>query len=129
MVTHAYYWFILDPKKKQDKSKFKKLNNFELKQKLHAVHLPTLLDKMCEYEMDLASIVEDTERTRFCPQTGRRTIKTSIPPFKFVEQGYKIALLLSDLAFNPRDHLLRRYLDYKVLNTAFCCCSRVHAGD
>ena len=38
-----------------------------------------LLDKMCKYEMDPASIVEDTERTRFCPQTdGRR--ETSIPP-------------------------------------------------
>ena len=32
-------------------------------------HLLKLLDKMCIYEMDLASIVEDTERTRFCPQT------------------------------------------------------------
>ena len=28
---------------------------------------------VCKYEMDLASIVEDTERTRFCPQTDRRT--------------------------------------------------------
>ena len=27
---------------------------------------------MCIHEMDPASIVEDTERTRFCPQTGRR---------------------------------------------------------
>ena len=32
-----------------------------------------LVDKMCKYEMDLASIVEDTERTRFCPQTDRWT--------------------------------------------------------
>ena len=28
---------------------------------------------MCKYEMDPMSIVEDTERTRFCPQTDRRT--------------------------------------------------------
>ena len=28
-----------------------------------------LLDKMCKYEMDPTSIVDDTERTRFCPQT------------------------------------------------------------
>ena len=28
---------------------------------------------MYKYEMDLASIVEDTERTRFCPLTDRRT--------------------------------------------------------
>ena len=28
---------------------------------------------MCKYEMDPMSIVEDTERTRFCPQTDRQT--------------------------------------------------------
>ena len=28
---------------------------------------------MCKYEMDLMSIIEDAERTRFCPQTDRRT--------------------------------------------------------
>ena len=32
-----------------------------------------LLDKMCKYEMDLTSIVEDTEWTPFCPQMDRRT--------------------------------------------------------
>ena len=45
---------------------------------------------MCKYEMDPMSIVEDTERTRFCPQTDRRTDgqgETSIPPFNFVEAG------------------------------------------
>ena len=30
-----------------------------------------LLDAMCKYEMDPASIVENIERTRFCPQTDR----------------------------------------------------------
>ena len=40
---------------------------------------------MCKYEMDLASIVEDTEWTRFRPD-GQG--ETSIPPFNFVEQGY-----------------------------------------
>ena len=54
---------------------------------------------MCKYEMDLASIVEDTEWTQFCPQTYRHTDmqmdrrtdgkgETSIPPFNFVEPGY-----------------------------------------
>ena len=49
---------------------------------------------MCKYEMDPMSIVEDTERTQFCPQTDRRTDgqtdgqgETSIPPFNFVEVG------------------------------------------
>ena len=36
-------------------------------------HLLKLLVKMCKYEMDPTSIVEDTERTRFCPQTDRWT--------------------------------------------------------
>ena len=35
-------------------------------------HLLKLLDNMCKYEMDPMSIVEDTERTLFCPQTDRR---------------------------------------------------------
>ena len=52
-----------------------------------------LLNKMCEYEIDLASIVEVTERPRFCPQvdgkTDRRTddVKPVYPTFNFVEAG------------------------------------------
>ena len=53
---------------------------------------------MCKYVMDLMSIVEDTERTRFCPQMDRRTDglmdrwtdgqgETSIPRFNEVEVG------------------------------------------
>ena len=49
---------------------------------------------MCKYEMDLMSIVEDTERTRFCPQTDRRTDRrtdgqgdTSIPPYQLRWSG------------------------------------------
>ena len=53
---------------------FAKISNFWiLKETLHATQLLKLLDKMCKYEMDPMSIVEDTERTRFCPQTDRRT--------------------------------------------------------
>ena len=73
---YPYHWVILDPKSKEDKSqsykfkKFAKISNFWiLKQPLHATHLLKLLDKMCKYEMNPMSIVEDTERTRFCPQT------------------------------------------------------------
>ena len=56
---------------------------------LQATHLLKLPDKMCKYEMDLKSIVEDTERTRFCPQTDRRTnkVKPVYPPFNLVEAG------------------------------------------
>ena len=63
-------------KRRQSQSyKFKelaKISNFSsLKQTLHATHLLKLLDKMCKYAMDSPSIVEDTERIRFCPQTDR----------------------------------------------------------
>ena len=70
-----------------------KPNFWILKRALHATHLLKLLDKMCKYEMDPMSIVEDTERTRFCPQTDRRTDgqgDTSISPFQLLwSGGYK----------------------------------------
>ena len=87
----------MDPKSKEDKVKITNLKNspkFQiLKRALHATHLLKLLDKMCKYEMDLMSIVEDTERTGFCPQTDRRTdgqmdkVIPIYPPFNFVEAG------------------------------------------
>ena len=46
---------------------------------------------MCKYEIDPMSIVKDTERTRFCPQTDRRTdgqtdkVIPVYPPINFVE--------------------------------------------
>ena len=61
---------------------FTKISNcWILKQTLHATHFLKLLDKICKYERDPMSIVEDTERTRFCPQTDRRIdgqVKTSL---------------------------------------------------
>ena len=45
---------------------------------------------MCKYEMDPASTVEDTERTRFCLQMDGRTDgqgETSIPPSTLL-RGY-----------------------------------------
>ena len=48
---------------------------------------------MCKYEMGPMSIVEDTEWTRFCPQTDRRTdgqtdkVIPVYPPINFVEAG------------------------------------------
>ena len=65
MIIH-YIESHLDPKSNEDKvsykfTEFAKISNFEiLKQTLH---LLKLLDKMCKYEMDPTSIVEDTERT------------------------------------------------------------------
>ena len=89
---YPYHWVILDPKSNEDKvrvTNFKNSPKFQifwiLKPALHATHLLKLLDKMCKYEMDPMSIIEDTERTRFCPQTDRWTDgqgDTSIPPFQ-----------------------------------------------
>ena len=82
--------------------KFAKISNFWiLKWALHTTHFLKLLDKMCKYEMDPMSILEDTERTRFCPQTDRRTDRQTdrrtdgqtdkvipvYPPINFVEAG------------------------------------------
>ena len=90
-------------KRRQSQShKFKKIatisNFWILKWTLHATHLLKLLHKMCKYEMDPMSILEDTERTRFCPQTDRRTdgrtdrrtdgqCDTSIPPYQLRWSG------------------------------------------
>ena len=49
----------------------KNLNFGNFHKTQHATHLLKLVDKMCKYEMDPVSIVEDTERTQFCPQTDR----------------------------------------------------------
>ena len=90
---YPYHWVILDPKSKEDKVKVtnSKISNFWiLKRALHATHLLNLLDKMCKYNMDPMSIVEDTERTRFCPHTDRQTNgqgETSIPPFQLRWSG------------------------------------------
>ena len=68
--------------------KIAKISNFWiLKRALHATHLLKLLDKMCEYEMDPMSILEDTEWTRFCPQTDRRTRWYQYTPFQLRWSG------------------------------------------
>ena len=46
---------------------------FWIKKNQHATHLLKLTDNMCKYEMDLASIVEGTQRTRSSSQTDGRT--------------------------------------------------------
>ena len=53
-----------------------------LKRALFATYLLKLLDKMCKYELDPMSIVENTERTQFCPQTDRRTRWYQYTPFQ-----------------------------------------------
>ena len=37
------------------------------------LHIQRICQNLCKYELDPASIVEDIERRRFCPQTDRRT--------------------------------------------------------
>ena len=91
MITHTIesYWI---PSQKKTKSKlqiFLKIAQISifliLKQALHTTHLLKLLDKTCKYEMDPMSIVEDTERTQFCPQTDK--VIRVYPPFQLRWSG------------------------------------------
>ena len=57
---------------------------------------PSEVAKMCKYEIDLVSIVEDTERTLSCPQTDRWTDgrtdgqgETSKTPSTSLSRGFK----------------------------------------
>ena len=81
---YAYYWAFhigSQVKTKQSQSyKFKELaktSNFYFWKKIYTQHPTPLksLDKMSQYKMDLASILEDIEQTRFCPQMDRQTYK------------------------------------------------------
>ena len=88
-------------KRRQSQSyKFKEFAKI-LKQLLHATHLLKLLDKMWKYEMDPMSIVDDTELTRFCPQTDK--MKPVYPPFNFVEAG---GIITEVVIYSPLYHVL-----------------------
>ena len=65
----------------------------------HTRHLLQLVDKMSKYNMDLASIAEDTEQTWFCQQPDNRTDgrtdgrtdwqgETRLPPSTSLSGGY-----------------------------------------
>ena len=92
---NPYYRFISDPKWKQDKSKLQikkncqKFKFWNFAKTLHVTYLLKLLkllDEMCKYATDPASIVEDTERTLFCPQADGQG-ETSIPNYCHTSQG------------------------------------------
>ena len=88
MITHTIdsYWIPSQKKQSQNYKFREKISNYET----NFTHLLKLLDKMCKYELDPTSIVEDTEGTQFCPQTDRRTDEqgeTSIPPFQLHWKG------------------------------------------
>ena len=80
MITHTIDSYWIPSKQNIVKVKVTNLKNWPklhnvwiLKTTLHATHLLKLLDKMDKYEMDLASIVEDTELPQFCQQMSRQT--------------------------------------------------------
>ena len=120
LVVHIGSWahtieqFILDPKSKQDSQSYKSKEFAKtyifliLKTTLHTTHLLKLLDKVCKYEMDLASIVEDTEQTWFCPQKDRWTdvrtdghrdkVKPVYPPSTSLSRGIINRCVLSTVA-------------------------------
>ena len=126
---YPYHWVILDPKSKEDKVKVTNLKNLPkfqifwiLKRTLHSTHLLKLLDNMCKYEMDPMSIVEDTEQTRFCPQTDRRTDgqgDTSIPLSTSLKRGGIIILI-----YNIQMHYIDLQLRHLLWN-----CSQVNATE
>ena len=92
MITHTIESYWIQVKRRQSQSyKFKKIakiaNFWISKRALHATQLLKLLAKMCKYEIDPMSIVEDTERTRFCPQTDRRTRWYQYTPFQLRWSG------------------------------------------
>ena len=101
MITHTIESCWIPSKK--DKVKLTSLKNlpkfhfFILKQTLHATimrrvytYILKLLGKMWKYGIDPTSIVEDTERTRFCAQTDRRTRWSQNTPLSTsLKRGYK----------------------------------------
>ena len=79
-MSNPYYWFISDPlfitipsQSYNITKKCQKFKCWNFAKTVLATHPLKLLDKMHKYEMDLASIVDDTERTGFRPQTDART--------------------------------------------------------
>ena len=77
---------------------------------------------MCKYQKDPKSSVEDTERTRFCPQTDRRIggctdgkSENSIPHFNFVEAGDIMKYKDSDIS-NIKSNIFKRWTNYKPPN-------------
>ena len=85
IIAHTIYSYLIPSQNKtksklQNLKKCKQIRILEFYQKkkkklFTRQHLLKLLVNMFEYEMDPASIVEDTERTRFRLQTDRRVDK------------------------------------------------------
>ena len=136
--TPAFWGYPPPPgsqvKRRQSQSyKFKdfaKISNFLiLQQTLHATHLLKLLNKMCKYQMDLTSIVEDTEQTWFCPETDRRTRwKQYTPPFNFVKDEGIINLKVINSLGPGRCGSNSENIIFKliILGHLLCNCSQVN---
>ena len=73
ILLASSYWI---PSHNKTKSKLRICQNFKFFNYEKSITHDTpsdVTDKMCKYEMDPASIVEDTERTRFCSKTEKWT--------------------------------------------------------
>ena len=80
MITHTFDQFIL-------------LILSILNRTFHATHILKLLDKVCKYEMDPASIVEETDWTRFRPQMDTQAGKVKpVYPLQLRWAGYNYVL-------------------------------------
>ena len=94
MITHTIDTYWQSQGKKF--TEFAKISYFSILYKsLHETHLVKPFDKMWKCEMDPASIVEDTERTRFCPQTDRQTKWNQYIPLQFRwSEGIKLYIIV-----------------------------------
>ena len=92
-------------------------------------HLLKLLDNMCKYEMDPTNIVEDTERTQFCPQTDRRTRWNQYTPLPTsLKRGYNKTTCISNhihnqmwvLPFGQVDAIMPSLIIHSAINQTTC---------
>ena len=141
MISHTTDQSIFDPKSKQDKVKVTNLKNlpksktfWKKKKTLHTTQLK-LLYNMYKHEMDPVSILEDAERTRFCPQTDRRadggTRWNKYTPFNFVEKTVKTSSNYKETALSSYFHINTfaggfRVLHCWVYNIPFCIASTLY---
>ena len=88
-------------------TEFGKISNLWV---LHVTHLLKMFDKMCKYEIDPASVVEDTKPTWFCPrdgQTDRWTRWNQYTPFQISWSGvYNVSYnMIICVLFKSKPHV------------------------
>ena len=120
VITHTIDSYWIPSKRTKSKLQIWRIcKNFLfliLKPVVHAIHFLKLLDKMDNYAMDPASIVEATEWTQFCPQTDRRIHRrtdgqgeTSIPPFQLRWSGGYNKVIFITAVLSPQNGYTKKH--------------------